>query len=153
VGGPDACPSLRPSTTRTSRLSISCNVMELCSGFLRTYKRTCFIIRFFPRTADCAINGNGRLGVETGGEWPFFDWVGRLTFPQDPDYNTLYFNLLNGGPLERLFPAGDAAVLNNFRCVPQAEYRHGDRNGCLKGTFWMKFSSWHTISTGPLFIC
>ena len=26
------------------------------------------------------------------------------------------------------------AVLNNFRCAQAAEYRHGDRRGCLKGT-------------------
>ena len=30
--------------------------------------------------------------------------------------------------------AAEAAVLNNFRCAQQAEYRHGNRNGCLKGT-------------------
>ena len=28
----------------------------------------------------------------------------------------------------------EATALNNFRCAHQAEYRHGDRNGCLKGT-------------------
>ena len=28
----------------------------------------------------------------------------------------------------------EAAVLNNFRCAQEAEYRHGDRSGCLKGT-------------------
>ena len=31
-------------------------------------------------------------------------------------------------------PAAEAAVLNNFRYAQQAEYRHGNRNGCLKGT-------------------
>ena len=31
-------------------------------------------------------------------------------------------------------PAAEAAVINGFRCAKQAEYRHGDRNGCLKGT-------------------
>ena len=30
--------------------------------------------------------------------------------------------------------AAEAAVLNNFRCAQQAEYRHGNRNGCLRGT-------------------
>jgi len=28
----------------------------------------------------------------------------------------------------------EAAILNNFHCAQAAEYRHGDRNGCLKGT-------------------
>ena len=31
------------------------------------------------------------------------------------------------------YPA-EGAVLNNFRSAQQAEYRHGDRSGCLKGT-------------------
>ena len=30
--------------------------------------------------------------------------------------------------------AAEAVVLNNVRRAKQAEYRHGDRNGCLKGT-------------------
>ena len=30
--------------------------------------------------------------------------------------------------------SADVAVLNNFRYAQQAEHRHGDRNGCLKGT-------------------
>ena len=32
------------------------------------------------------------------------------------------------------FLAVETAVINGFRCAKQAEYRHGDRNGCLKGT-------------------
>jgi len=28
----------------------------------------------------------------------------------------------------------EAAILNNFRCAQTAEYRHGDRDGCMKGT-------------------
>ena len=36
--------------------------------------------------------------------------------------------------LKELPPAAEAAVLNNFRYAQQAEYRHGNRNGCLKGT-------------------
>jgi hypothetical protein len=28
----------------------------------------------------------------------------------------------------------DAAVLNNFRCAQAAEFRHGNRKGCMKGT-------------------
>lgn len=28
----------------------------------------------------------------------------------------------------------EATILNNFRHAQAAEYRHGDRNGCLKGT-------------------
>jgi hypothetical protein len=31
-------------------------------------------------------------------------------------------------------PIAEASVLNNFRCAQAAEYRHGGRNGCLKGT-------------------
>ncbi|KAF9791107.1 hypothetical protein BJ322DRAFT_1104775 [Thelephora terrestris] len=30
--------------------------------------------------------------------------------------------------------SAEAAVLNHFRSARQAEYRHGDRNGCLRGT-------------------
>ena len=30
--------------------------------------------------------------------------------------------------------AAEAAALNNFHCAQQAEFRHGSRNGCLKGT-------------------
>ena len=36
--------------------------------------------------------------------------------------------------LKQLPPVAEAAVLNNFRYAKQAEYRHGDRNRCLKGT-------------------
>ena len=36
--------------------------------------------------------------------------------------------------LKELPPAAEAAVLNNFRYAQQAEYRHGNRNGCFKGT-------------------
>ncbi|KAF9643449.1 hypothetical protein BDM02DRAFT_1470333, partial [Thelephora ganbajun] len=31
-------------------------------------------------------------------------------------------------------PIAEASVLNNIRCAHRAEYRHGDRTGCLKGT-------------------
>ncbi|KAF9644487.1 hypothetical protein BDM02DRAFT_3102845 [Thelephora ganbajun] len=31
-------------------------------------------------------------------------------------------------------PTAEASVLNNIRCAQGAEYRHGDRRGCLKGT-------------------
>ena len=31
-------------------------------------------------------------------------------------------------------PAAETAVINGFQCAKRAEYRHGDRNGCLKGT-------------------
>ena len=31
--------------------------------------------------------------------------------------------------------AAELAVINSFRCVKRAEYRHGDRNHCLKGNF------------------
>src|ERR1700753_2091225 len=34
----------------------------------------------------------------------------------------------------RLPPAAEAAVLNSVRCAQEAEYRHGNRNGCLRGT-------------------
>ena len=30
--------------------------------------------------------------------------------------------------------AAEATVINNVRCAQQAEYRHGNRTGCLKGT-------------------
>ena len=30
--------------------------------------------------------------------------------------------------------ADEVAVLNSSRCAPEAEFRHGDRKGCLKGT-------------------
>ena len=34
----------------------------------------------------------------------------------------------------KLPPAAEVAVLNSVRCAQQAGYRHGSRNGCLKGT-------------------
>ncbi|KAF9642792.1 hypothetical protein BDM02DRAFT_1875568 [Thelephora ganbajun] len=34
----------------------------------------------------------------------------------------------------KLIDPAEASVLNNFRCAQGAEYRHGDRRGCLKGT-------------------
>ena len=34
----------------------------------------------------------------------------------------------------RLPPAAEAAVLRSVRCAQQAGYRHGNRNGCLRGT-------------------
>jgi len=54
-------------------------------------------------------------------------------------------SVLYDGCLTRT-PIAEAAVLNNVRCVYTAEYRHGGRKGCLKGTrrailneieFWM----------------
>ena len=36
--------------------------------------------------------------------------------------------------LKRFPSAAEAIVLNDICCARQAEYRHGDRNGCLKGT-------------------
>ena len=34
----------------------------------------------------------------------------------------------------RLPPAAEAAALNSVRCAQKAGYRHGNRNGCLRGT-------------------
>ena len=34
----------------------------------------------------------------------------------------------------KLPPSAEAAVLNSVRCAQQAGYRHGNRNGCLRGT-------------------
>ena len=34
----------------------------------------------------------------------------------------------------KLPPAAEAAVLNSVQCAKQAGYRHGNRNGCLRGT-------------------
>ncbi|KAF9644720.1 hypothetical protein BDM02DRAFT_3174221 [Thelephora ganbajun] len=34
----------------------------------------------------------------------------------------------------KLIVTAEASVLNNIRCAHRAEYRHGDRRGCLKGT-------------------
>ena len=34
----------------------------------------------------------------------------------------------------KFLPAAEAAVLNSVRCAQQAGYRHGNRNGCLRGT-------------------
>ncbi|KAF9644482.1 hypothetical protein BDM02DRAFT_3150283, partial [Thelephora ganbajun] len=34
----------------------------------------------------------------------------------------------------KLIVTAEASVLNNIRCAQRAEYRHGDRRGCLKGT-------------------
>ena len=36
--------------------------------------------------------------------------------------------------LKKLSPAAAATILNNVRCAQDAEYRHGNRNGCLRGT-------------------
>ncbi|KAF9786457.1 hypothetical protein BJ322DRAFT_788542 [Thelephora terrestris] len=38
-----------------------------------------------------------------------------------------------GQGFKQIDPA-EAKVLNNFHCAQQAEFRHGNRNGCLKGT-------------------
>ena len=35
---------------------------------------------------------------------------------------------------ENKFPTVEAAILNNFRSAQGAEFRHGNRKGCLKGT-------------------
>ncbi|KAF9644727.1 hypothetical protein BDM02DRAFT_877745, partial [Thelephora ganbajun] len=34
----------------------------------------------------------------------------------------------------KLINPAETSVLNNIRCAQRAEYRHGDRRGCLKGT-------------------
>src|ERR1700688_3003255 len=51
--------------------------------------------------------------------------------------------------------AGEAAVLNSFRCAPGAEFRHGERKGCLKGTRGTvldKVESWtRDFSTPPVY--
>ena len=36
--------------------------------------------------------------------------------------------------LKEVPPAAEAVILNNVRCAQQAEYRHGNRGGCLRGT-------------------
>ena len=41
--------------------------------------------------------------------------------------------VLGAAPINELSPA-EAAILNNIPCAHEAEHRHGDRNGCLKGT-------------------
>ena len=40
----------------------------------------------------------------------------------------------NDNRLTTLPPVAEAAVLNSVRCAQQAGYRHGNRNGCLRGT-------------------
>ncbi|KAF9786447.1 hypothetical protein BJ322DRAFT_1191700 [Thelephora terrestris] len=40
---------------------------------------------------------------------------------------------IDGQGFEQIDP-DEATVLNNSRCAEQAEFRHGNRNGCLKGT-------------------
>ena len=52
-------------------------------------------------------------------------------------------------------PIADLSVLNNFRRAQGAEYRHGDRHGCLKGTrgtVLNEIESWAKDSTkSPVF--
>ena len=36
--------------------------------------------------------------------------------------------------LKEVPPAAEAVILNNVRCAQRAEYRHGNRGGCLRGT-------------------
>ncbi|KAF9786475.1 hypothetical protein BJ322DRAFT_1108324 [Thelephora terrestris] len=40
---------------------------------------------------------------------------------------------IDGQGFKQIDPA-EATALNNFHCAQQAEFRHGNRNGCLKGT-------------------
>ena len=51
--------------------------------------------------------------------------------------------------------AAEAAVINSFRCAKQAEYRHGDRNHCLKGTrraILNEIQSWtHDFDKSPVY--
>ncbi|KAF9643956.1 hypothetical protein BDM02DRAFT_1270605 [Thelephora ganbajun] len=49
------------------------------------------------------------------------------------DYQMVQRTAIRDRGCESIKPA-DAAVLNNVRCAQEAEYRHGDRKGCLKGT-------------------
>ena len=62
---------------------------------------------------------------------PFYDWINELTslgrtkVRTSPDFMSS----------PKMIPlAAEAVVLNSFCYARQAEYRHGDRNGCLKGT-------------------
>src|ERR1700753_2462082 len=53
---------------------------------------------------------------------------------QDPGWITFCPRVSNDDRLKKLSPAAEAAILNNVWSARQAGYRHGNRNGCLRGT-------------------
>ncbi|KAF9786470.1 hypothetical protein BJ322DRAFT_1210848 [Thelephora terrestris] len=53
----------------------------------------------------------------------------------DSGQNTFPLHVSSDGHLNSSFsPAAEAAVIKDFRYAKRAEYRHGNRGGCLKGT-------------------
>ena len=47
----------------------------------------------------------------------------------------------------------DAAALNDFRCIPRAEFQHGDRKGCPRKTVLDEIEFWtRDFSTPPVYL-
>ena len=57
-----------------------------------------------------------------------------MTSPSRIQVRTPSSSCFHDDRLKKHPPAAEAAILNNVRCAKQAEYRHGNRNGCLRET-------------------
>ena len=64
---------------------------------------------------------------------PIYFWANEVTSLDRIQVETP-FVCVPSSVIDIVVPIAEATVLNNFRCAREAEYRHGNRNGCLKGT-------------------
>ena len=85
---------------------------------------------------------------------PVFVWKNEITCFCRTQVNISRLCVSNNDRLKQPL-AAEAAVINSFRCAKQAEYRHGDRNHCLKGTrreVLDEIQSWtHDFTKSPVY--
>ena len=85
---------------------------------------------------------------------PVFVWKNEITCLCRTQVNISRLCVSNNDRLKQPL-AAEAAVINSFRCAKQAEYRHGDRNHCLKGTrreVLDEIQSWtHDFTKSPVY--
>ena len=74
-------------------------------------------------------------GLRTIVSVPIFVWANEITSRRIQVRLSSTFALTsNDGRLMGLPPAAEAVIINSVWCAEQAGYRHGNRNGCLRGT-------------------
>ena len=88
------------------------------------------------RAADSATNENWRSSIQIYCECSPLLRPGlrNNTSLQDPGQNTCHSRVFDDCCLTRFTPTAESAILNNIRYAQKAEYRHGNRDRCLKGT-------------------
>ena len=133
-----------PRNRGSSALSIKLKGMKMFSGFLRICERrssatrsvreaTCFAI--LTRTADGATGGNSRPSIKLDSEClPLYPGQQNNLSLQKKCQNTSRFCIFGGARLTHFPLIAESTILNDLCRTQKAEYRHGNRQPCLKGT-------------------